>query len=137
MPTFQTVTDTVLANEAGQTQTGTLEFESGADGVNSLNITGITGLPNDWTTSAMNNASVNIFSPDGTHVFTVTLNTDGTYTVDQLATGPERPIREHGFADHQLAAGQLRLRHCIGNGAAQQPAGTVQRQGIERSERQP
>ncbi|WP_099722385.1 retention module-containing protein [Bordetella bronchiseptica] len=88
VPTFQTVTDTVLANEAGQTQTGTLEFESGADGVGSLNITGITGLPNDWTTSAMNNASVNIFSPDGTHVFTVTLNTDGTYTVDQLATRP-------------------------------------------------
>ncbi|KCV58046.1 retention module-containing protein [Bordetella bronchiseptica] len=88
VPTFQTVTDTVLANEAGQTQTGTLEFESGADGVGSLNITGITGLPNDWTTSAMNNASVNIFSPDGTHVFTVTLNTDGTYTVEQLATRP-------------------------------------------------
>ncbi|KDD15907.1 retention module-containing protein [Bordetella bronchiseptica] len=88
VPTFQTVTDTVLANEAGQTQTGTLEFESGADGVGSLNITNITGLPSDWTTSALNNASVNIFSPDGTHVFTVTLNTDGTYTVEQLATRP-------------------------------------------------
>ncbi|QTP59418.1 retention module-containing protein [Billgrantia antri] len=88
-PSIGEVSDTTMPNEAGTVE-GTLEFETGADEEGaSLAITGISGLPDGWTTSDAGGASIDINAPDGTKIFTVTLNDDGkTYTVEQHAARP-------------------------------------------------
>ncbi|MGR4068002.1 retention module-containing protein [Billgrantia sp. C5P2] len=88
-PGIGEVADSTMPNEAGTVE-GVLEFETGADEEGaSLTITGITGLPEGWTTSDAGGASIDINAPDGTKIFTVTLNDDGkTYTVEQHAARP-------------------------------------------------
>ncbi|UYG02002.1 DUF5801 domain-containing protein [Halomonas sp. LR3S48] len=88
-PSIGEVADSTMPNEAGTVE-GVLEFETGADEEGaSLTITGITGLPEGWTTSDAGGASIDINAPDGTKIFTVTLNDDGkTYTVEQHAARP-------------------------------------------------
>ncbi|WP_343822180.1 type I secretion C-terminal target domain-containing protein, partial [Castellaniella daejeonensis] len=84
-PEFGQVTDATLTNDVGETS-GVLEFHTGADVVGaSLAVSGVTGLPDGWTTSATGGNSIDIFAPGNTHdaVFTVTLNGDGTYGVVQ------------------------------------------------------
>jgi VCBS repeat-containing protein len=88
-PHFGEVTDAFMSNEVGQMQ-GILEYASGADG-GSPTISGITGLPDDWTTSDIGGSSINIFAPDGTQIFAVQLNLDGTYDVIQSAVRPGTP----------------------------------------------
>ncbi len=53
-----------------------------------LVVSSIGDLPQGWTTSALDKASVDIFSPDGTKIFTVTLNPAGGYTVTQHEARP-------------------------------------------------
>ncbi|MGW8422251.1 VCBS domain-containing protein, partial [Comamonas sp. HJ-2] len=87
-PEFGTVTDTTMGNAAGTT-TGTLEFHTGADAVGAtLVVSSVGQLPQNWTTSALNKSSVDIFSPNGTKIFTVTLNPEGGYTVTQHEARP-------------------------------------------------
>ncbi|HET8596219.1 MAG TPA: retention module-containing protein [Castellaniella sp.] len=90
-PEFGQVTDATLPNEAGETA-GVLEFHTGADVVGaSLAVSGVTGLPHGWTTSATGGDSINIYAPGNTHdaVFTVTLKGDGTYDVVQHMARPD------------------------------------------------
>ncbi|TPO11074.1 DUF5801 repeats-in-toxin domain-containing protein, partial [Mesorhizobium sp. B1-1-5] len=86
-PQFGTVTNAYVSNEVGDLK-GVLQYDTGADGLGSLTISGITSLPTDWTTSAAGGSSVNIFAPDGTQIFTVQLHLDGTYDVIQSAVRP-------------------------------------------------
>ena len=87
-PEFGAVTDTTMENTAS-TATGTLEFLTGADAKGAtLVVSSIGDLPQGWTTSALDKASVDIFSPDGTKIFTVTLNPSGGYTVTQHEARP-------------------------------------------------
>ncbi|WP_454694060.1 retention module-containing protein [Achromobacter aegrifaciens] len=87
-PEFGAVTNTVMEN-AATSATGTLEFHTGADAVGAtLVVSSVGQLPQGWTTSALNKASVDIFSPNGTKIFTVTLNPEGGYTVTQHEARP-------------------------------------------------
>ncbi|WP_447918950.1 retention module-containing protein [Achromobacter aegrifaciens] len=87
-PEFGTITDTTMANGASSAN-GTLEFHTGADAKGAtLLVSSIGDLPQGWTTSALNKSSVDIFSPDGTKIFTVTLNPAGGYTVTQHEARP-------------------------------------------------
>ncbi|MGE8690792.1 MAG: VCBS domain-containing protein [Achromobacter sp.] len=87
-PEFGAVTNTTMEN-AATTATGTLEFHTGADAVGAtLVVSSIGKLPQGWTTSELNKSSVDIFSPDGTKIFTVTLNPEGGYTVTQHEARP-------------------------------------------------
>src|SRR5690606_21530006 len=84
-PAFGVVSDAILPNQVGATE-GTLEFNAGADVDGAtLAVSGVTGLPDGWTTSATGGDSIDIFAPGNTRdaVFTVTLNGDGTYSVVQ------------------------------------------------------
>ena len=87
-PEFGAVTNTVMEN-AATSATGTLEFHTGADAVGAtLVVSSVGQLPQNWTTSALNKSSVDIFSPNGTKIFTVTLNPEGGYTVTQHEARP-------------------------------------------------
>ncbi|MGB3431928.1 VCBS domain-containing protein, partial [Achromobacter sp.] len=87
-PEFGAVTNTVMEN-AATSATGTLEFHTGADAVGAtLVVSSVGQLPQNWTTSALNKSSVDIFSPSGTKIFTVTLNPEGGYTVTQHEARP-------------------------------------------------
>ncbi|MGS1006142.1 retention module-containing protein [Achromobacter anxifer] len=87
-PDFGAVTNTVMEN-AATSATGTLEFHTGADAVGAtLVVSSVGQLPQNWTTSALNKSSVDIFSPNGTKIFTVTLNPEGGYTVTQHEARP-------------------------------------------------
>ena len=87
-PEFGAITDTTMENTSS-IATGTLEFNTGADAKGAtLVVSSIGDLPQGWTTSALDQASVDIFSPDGTKIFTVTLNPAGGYTVTQHEARP-------------------------------------------------
>ncbi|MDR7948927.1 type I secretion C-terminal target domain-containing protein, partial [Achromobacter aegrifaciens] len=87
-PEFGNITNTTMANGASSTN-GTLEFHTGADAKGAtLVVSSIGDLPQGWTTSALNKGSVDIFSPDGTKIFTVALNPTGGYTVTQHEARP-------------------------------------------------
>ncbi|GAO70434.1 adhesin LapA, partial [Comamonas sp. E6] len=87
-PDFGAVTNTVMEN-AVTSATGTLEFHTGADAVGAtLVVSSVGQLPQGWTTSELNKSSVDIFSPNGTKIFTVTLNLEGGYTVTQHEARP-------------------------------------------------
>nr|WP_269768769.1 VCBS domain-containing protein [Achromobacter denitrificans] len=87
-PEFGAITDTTMENTSS-IATGTLEFNTGADAKGAtLVVSSIGDLPQGWTTSALDKASVDIFSPDGTKIFTVTLNPAGGYTVTQHEARP-------------------------------------------------
>ncbi|QEK93958.1 retention module-containing protein [Achromobacter insolitus] len=87
-PEFGAVSNTVMEN-AATSATGTLEFHTGADAVGAtLVVSSVGQLPQNWTTSALNKSSVDIFSPNGTKIFTVTLNPEGGYTVTQHEARP-------------------------------------------------
>ncbi|WP_419342739.1 retention module-containing protein [Achromobacter sp. PD1] len=87
-PEFGAVTNTVMEN-AATSATGILEFHTGADAVGAtLVVSSVGQLPQNWTTSALNKSSVDIFSPNGTKIFTVTLNPEGGYTVTQHEARP-------------------------------------------------
>ncbi|WP_156337476.1 VCBS domain-containing protein, partial [Achromobacter aegrifaciens] len=87
-PEFGAVSNAVMEN-AATSATGTLEFHTGADAVGAtLVVSSVGQLPQNWTTSALNKSSVDIFSPNGTKIFTVTLNPEGGYTVTQHEARP-------------------------------------------------
>ncbi|TPK76553.1 calcium-binding protein, partial [Mesorhizobium sp. B2-4-18] len=86
-PQFGIVTNAHMSNEVGHLQ-GVLQYATGADGLGSLTISSIAGLPTGWTTSAAGGSSVNILAPDGTQIFTVQLHLDGTYDIIQSAVRP-------------------------------------------------
>jgi len=87
-PEFGTITNTTMDNTSSTVQ-GTLEFNTGADSVGAtLVVSSIGKLPEGWTTSTLGQSSVDIFSPDGSKIFTVTVNPAGGYTVTQHEARP-------------------------------------------------
>ncbi|MNO75513.1 hypothetical protein D3C76_665620 [compost metagenome] len=84
-PTFATSDNAGVWNTVGYTAVGDTHFLAGGDGVGTLKIDTIVGLPSGWTSKAnASGTTVEIF--DGTtKVFTVALGADGHYTVTQNA----------------------------------------------------
>ncbi|WP_298018330.1 retention module-containing protein [uncultured Castellaniella sp.] len=85
-PEFGQVTDATLLNQVGETL-GDLVFHTGAD-VNgaSLDITKIDGLPKGYEAKISDDGKTADIYPSGhsgTPLYTVTLNDNGTYSVDQ------------------------------------------------------
>lgn len=85
-PEFGEVTGAVLKQGVDDIATGAIEFLSGADHIGAtLAITGVSGLPEGWDSQIADDGSMRIFAPGNTTnpAYTVTLNSNGTYSVVQ------------------------------------------------------